>query len=157
MTENNNIQPIATSFPSTDTFEDINKFDEFLTSYEYADDIYKKNKNKNQLEQVHFELKDNKVIVSHNKNKNNENKDINEYENIQIIKAKDNNNPNTGKDRYSHNTSTVTDINTMSIIKEAKDNPEDGIDINSFSYDANTDDRYLNSDFPNINKRLKYL
>jgi hypothetical protein len=40
-----------------DSFEDINKFDEFLTSYEYADTTIKKNKD------LKIELSDGKVTI----------------------------------------------------------------------------------------------
>ena len=58
-----------------DSFEDINQFDEFLTSYEYADKTVKKNKD------LKIELNENKVILSESTAKPNKTKKLNEFEN----------------------------------------------------------------------------
>jgi hypothetical protein len=90
---------IATNINAPDSFiEDINKFDEFFTSYEYADDTIKKTKEKKNFE---IELNDNKVILkdqatekNNNKTKSrfdfiddkfNVNDDNEEYQNINAI------------------------------------------------------------------------
>ena len=49
-----------------DSIDEFNRFDEFLTSFEYADSTIKKqNKSRDSLKNMKIELIDNKVVINH--------------------------------------------------------------------------------------------
>lgn len=125
-----NIAKEDSSVKSSDTFEEINKFDEFFTSYEYANGLIKNanaNRDKEKLQNLKMELKNNKIIISKDEeNKQKQNQKYNPFVPVNKSVIKNNNTNNNN-------------INN-------KDTEFENIVLDLYSFDSGNED-YLKTNF----------